>query len=109
MKAYLIDPVSNQITEVAYSGDFRQIYEHIKAETFDVVTLHSGDALFVDDEGLCKPNSFFKARGIMQPLAGRALVLGTDEEGGSVEPTMSIEQLRQEIMFLGGLNEPALV
>lgn len=37
----------------------------------------------------------------MQPLAGDALILGTDEEGESISPKTTIEQLRNDIVFIG--------
>ncbi len=103
MKAYVIDPINRQVYEVDYSGDYRQIYQHIDADTFDVVTINKhGDALFVDDEGLFKENQhFFFIQGYPQPLAGKALVLGTTREGESVSPKVSIETIKDDVRFQG--------
>lgn len=107
MKALLINPFDQTITEVDYSGDYRNIYEHIGAGTFDVVRLPGhdlpceSDALFVDDEGLFKEDKrFFRVEGYYQPLCGKALVLGTDDEGRSVEPCISIEALTKLVTFM---------
>jgi hypothetical protein len=102
MKAYLIDPVAKSITQVEYSGEYTNIYEHIQADCFDVVRVNDkGDSIFVDDEGLMKPNAFFLHRNYPSPLAGRGLMLGLDYASGeSVEPVCSIEELRQDIVFM---------
>ena len=101
-KAYLIDPDKQEITKVQYSGEFKDIYKHIKADLFDAVVFNSADDVcFVDDEGLFNSeNSFFQ---IMdgQPLAGRGLVLGTSEEGEPQSPFISLEGLKGIVNFLG--------
>jgi hypothetical protein len=55
----------------------------------------------VDDEGLLKPQEgFFIYEGYRQPLAGNGLVLGTDEEGESVDPKMTLEELKSRVTFM---------
>ena len=102
MKAFLIDPKAQTITEVSYSGAYTEIYKHIEADLFDVVTVNrEGDGIFVDDEGLLKEQEFFFLhKGYPSPLAGRGLVLGTNREGESVSPKMTIEDLRNDVLFL---------
>jgi hypothetical protein len=82
MRAILIDPFTQTIEEVDYSGDYKDIYSLIECDLFTTVYLPntSDDTLFVDDEGLYVENQrFFKIDGFEQPLAGRGLLLGTDE------------------------------
>lgn len=43
-----------KVREVAYSGDYKQLYKEGNYETFDVIRLRHGLAMYVDDEGLCK-------------------------------------------------------
>lgn len=99
MRAYLIDPQLCSITEVEYNGDFHQIYELIDAPAFDIASVgKKGDCIYVDDEGLLKPgNCIFRAddRG----LAGKGLVLGTNAEGESVEPSMTLAELRNRVVW----------
>lgn len=103
MKAYLIDPEAKTVTEVTYSGDYHEIYTHIGATTFDAVRFHdeNDDTAYVDDEGLLKgPSHFFMFKGDgHQPLAGKALILGTDEEGDSVAPKITLEELTAMVEF----------
>lgn len=103
MKAYLIDPFTQTVSEVEYSGNYQDIYEFIDCDTFTCVDINEdGDTVFVDDEGLIngKPQEFFAIRNYPQPLAGKGLVLGTDEEGESVSPVSSIEDIRSKIEWI---------
>lgn len=105
IRAYLIDPFNETVSEVKYSGDYQDIYKLIDCETFTCVELNEhGDTVFVDDEGLVngRYQDFFKLRGYPSPLAGKGLVLGTNEDGESVEPKMSLEALREQVQFIPG-------
>ena len=100
MLAFLINPENETITAVEYTGDYKNIYTHIEADCFDCVRINDrGDTIFVDDNGLYKNNAFFQLKGYLQPLSGRGLVLGTDEEGESVEPQITYEELQSQISF----------
>jgi hypothetical protein len=104
MIGYKIDAFNETITEVEYNGDYTQIYPHLNgARAFDVARLYANhDVAYVDDEGLYRENqSFWVHRNYTQPLAGDALILGTDEEGESISPKTTIEQLRNDIVFIG--------
>jgi len=97
MRAILIDPFTQTIEEVDYSGDYKDIYGLIQCELFSTVYCLE-DTLFVDDEGLyVKDQRYFKVAGYPQPLAGRGLLLGTNEEGDSVDATAKLSVLEKVI------------
>lgn len=101
MKAILIDPFTQTITEVEHNGDYKQIYELIDAELFDSVRISENDFIFVDDEGLFQEDqAFFRVRGYPDPLAGKGLVLGASAIGESVDPVISLEELRRSVSWL---------
>jgi hypothetical protein len=103
MQAVLIDPYKEEITNVEYNGDYKQIYEHIKADCFTLVRLHDNDDVFVDDEGLLrvtKDTKFFMFNEYPQPLAGYGLILGNDEEGESIAAHHTAEFYRPKVQFL---------
>ena len=102
MRAILINPTEQAITEVDYDGSLESIKGHIDAPLFDVVRLNeAGDAMFVDDEGLYNAKEFFRVEGLEHPIAGKALALGTDYEGNSVEPMLeSVETLEDKVFFI---------
>lgn len=105
MRAFLIDTPNKQVIEVDYNGNWRTIKDHIRAERFTVVYLDitmMPDVVFVDDEGLINgnPHGWFKINTYDQPLRGYGLVLGTDADGESVEPVMSLSDLQKRVTFL---------
>ena len=58
------------------------------------------DTVFVDDEGLLKPNNFFELPGVYPtPLAGNAIILGTNDEGESIDVKTSVETVRAMVKF----------
>lgn len=102
MNAYLIDPFARTITTVEYSGDYKQIYDLIGADCFDLARINrEGDAIFVDDEGLIRDTeqAFFLHADYPNPLAGKGLVLGSDSEGESVAPHTTLDELKQKVSF----------
>ena len=105
MKAYLIDPEKREVTEVDYSGDYKDIYKLIDCSTFDVVGITpKGDGIYVDDEGL-----FAEKRVYWQfdysdgqayiRLVNKGLVLGTTIEGDSIEPDISLEKVKEKVVW----------
>jgi hypothetical protein len=99
MKAFLINPMDKTVSEVDYSGDYKDIYKLIDAELFDVVYIDGNNCVYVDDEGLFKNDQAFFQVGYAM-LAGYGLVLGTDDEGNSISPEIALEDLRKQVTFL---------
>lgn len=106
MRAILIKPdaVGHKHVEVVeYDGDYRSIYNLIswserQVTTFDCVMIDDNHTIFVDDEGLLyNPEHFFLFEGYDQPLAGRGLILGTDEDGESVDCKLDEEWVRERV------------
>lgn len=103
MLALLIDPFTRTITEVEYSGNYQQIYDLIDCQTYDCARINKhGDAIFVDDEGLIseKPQAFFLHKDYPQPLAGKGLVLGCDDEGESVAPHTTLDEVTAAVQWV---------
>ena len=107
MKAFLIDPYEATIKEVQYKGDYNEIYDLIDAEIFTCVSFNEEeDNIFIDDEGMIngKDQAFFRVidtpAGDTYPLIGKGLVLGTNEDGESVEPKITLEQLKKQVQFI---------
>ena len=97
MFGYVIDPFKKTVTKVDWDGNYQSIYGHIGADCFDTCRFsrQNGDCAFVDDEGLFKPDqAFFLIGEYPTPLAGKALVLGTDEAGDSISPETFLTDLK---------------
>ena len=106
MKAILIDVKTQEIKEVEYDNTLQNIYDLIDCRAFDLVRLNEVDgifnSIFVDDEGLLKANLYFEYSGggrVFQ-LAGNGLVLGIDDEGNSISPTLTVEDVEGKVNFL---------
>ena len=101
IKAILIDPFTETVEVVDYSGDWEDIGGLLECRYFDVVRIDDSETLYVDDEGLYEENQrFFRWDGYHSPLAGRALILGTDEEGESIDTDMETEDVEKLVTFL---------
>lgn len=105
MRAYLIDPFNETVSEVAYGGNIDEIHRAIDCKIFTCITLNSqADAVYIDEEGLTngKYQDFFKLRNYPDPLAGKAMVIGTDEDGEAVSPAVTLDDLKRQIRFIPG-------
>lgn len=106
MKCLVIDAVNRTIREDEYSGDYKDIY---RLGGFDLMTAialdDKGETLFIDDEGLLKEdlNDCFLLHGpdfnYPQPLAGNGVILGTNEEGESVDTALTVETMQRNVLF----------
>ncbi len=105
--AILIDPFEMTVTEVAYGGELADIYRLIDADLFTVAGFgEAGDGVYVDDEGLFKATQrFFKLDGYPQPLAGKGLVLGSNDGGESVAPVTTLEAIRAAVRWVQPLSQ----
>lgn len=108
MRALLIDPVEQTVTEVQCNPDnLQEIYKLIHADCFDMATIRRSsiwqETIFVDDMGLLKDtNYFFKVSGYPQYLAGYGLLMGCDARGYTRDTKLQPEDLG--IQWLGQLE-----
>lgn len=106
MRTALIDPHTQTITELDYSGNWEDISKHIKCDMFTIAAVDrvmpNGNRLdiYVDDEGLFKNNRMFKHKGYPEPLAGYGLVMETDKYGEAQPFTGDIEELKESVQWL---------
>ena len=102
MRAILINPEKKEVTEIQIGSDYKEIYKAISCDTFSCpITYDNNDSLYCDDEGLFKPQ---KGGVIMEdwvyPILGKMLVLGTDENGESVDAKSDIKFFTDRITWL---------
>ena len=106
MKAILIDVKTQEIKEVEHDDTLQNIYDLVNCRAFDLVRLNEVDgifnSIFVDDEGLFKDNLYFEysGSGRVFQLAGSGLILGVDDEGNSISPTLTVEDVKGKVNFL---------
>ena len=102
MKAILIDVKTQEIKEVECGNNLQNIYDLIDCRLIDIVSIDDVNSIFVDDEGILKDNLYFEYSGSENvfKLAGNGLVLGVDDEGNSISPTLTIEDVKGKVNFL---------
>lgn len=102
MKAYLINPFDEEVTEIDYDGELDTLYQLLECSLVDAVTCISEDSIFVDDEGLLHQaeQKYFYFPGYSQPLAGRGLFVGpTDSEGNSTDARLTLEEVTALVIY----------
>ena len=97
----LINPYDKTITPIYWDGELSSLYAILGCSCVAVASCGPYH-LFVDEEGLFKPNQkFFVASDHMfHPLAGMALAVGVDEDGNTVPPDITLEELEASVMFV---------
>jgi hypothetical protein len=102
MRAILIDARNKTVTEVQIAKGLQPMYDQLKCQTFTVpVILENEDTVYVDDEGLINGtfDFFYAPKVYPTPLAGNALIIGSDSEGESVSAKSNIQDLG-EVHFM---------
>jgi hypothetical protein len=108
MKAILIDVFNNCVKSVSIDENdtLKSMYRLIGCSLVDRVQINSHDDIWVDDEGLLSINNdsrFFTFGnpdlGGYQPLAGNGLIMGVDKMGKSIDPTITIDEVRARVKF----------
>lgn len=103
-KAILINVEAQTVTETTI-GHYSEIYKAIGngCSLFQCpVEFENGDTLYVDEEGLYHDHKgCFIMEGWRYPLVGNAIILGSDEEGESVDCQSTIESIKSQITFYG--------
>ena len=103
IKAIRIDTAERRFHEVELEQDDTEaICGFVGCSMFDVVRIDNNDVIFVDDEGLLTAkgdSTFFTLKSYEGILVGNGLLLGTNDEGESIDPTTTIEWLEDNVSF----------
>jgi len=101
VRGILIDPTARSVTEIQYSGDYKQIYTLCDFDLFECAQIDEEHTLFIDEEGLLKNNSdFFRILGDPpRSFAGKGLVLGLNYEGESVGSQLTVDDIKERVKF----------
>ena len=103
MKAIKIDVANKKVSQVNI-GNYKEIYGQIGngCNLFCCpVQWENNDVLYADDEALLKDEleGCFMMPDFNYPIVGNAIILGTNEEGESVDVKTKISELQKKIMF----------
>ena len=102
-KALKIDVVNQTVTSIMID-DIKDIYKEIGngCDLFCCpVDFENGDTLYADDESLLRENieGCFLMHNWSYAIVGNAIILGTDEEGESVDCKSSSMDIYKEIIW----------
>lgn len=104
IKAILIDPVAKLVTEVMVENELEAFYRILHCGTIEAAYpewMEGYNHLYVDEEGLFKEGQvFFRILGVSQPLAGRALVVGGNEDGDTVDATTTLSEVLAAVRWI---------
>tara|TARA_R100001369_G_scaffold43811_1_gene69911 strand:+ start:331 stop:693 length:363 start_codon:yes stop_codon:yes gene_type:complete len=104
MKAILIDVINQEIKEVIHDDTLESIYKFVDCRAFDIVNIDEENTLYVDDEGLFVEDQLFFEysgdTGTKVQLAGNSLLLGYNEEGETIPPSLTLSHVKSKVTFL---------
>lgn len=104
MRAIKIDVIEQTVTEINTINDWRGIAPEIGngCEYFCCpVTLENEDTIYADDEALMREIvGGFMMPNFAYPIVGNAIILGTDDEGESVDAKSTLEEIRANVRFV---------
>lgn len=107
MKAYLVDPQRCSVEEidlpdkkVEQNAEMRRL---IGCKGMDHCTISDEhDQIWVDDIGLTNGRCWgWKLQGMIEPLAGRGVMVSADDAGRMRPPVVPIEWIRRDVVWLG--------
>lgn len=108
MKAILVDSKNETVSEIEIGNDYREIGKAGGFDLFTCIDLGNGETAYVDDEGLLTQNeetTFFQFLGHNQPIAGNAVILGTNLGSGKSRSTaLSPALVKLGVRFLGHIE-----
>ena len=102
MRAIKIDVVKKQVYEIEISKGLNPIYESIGCDIFCCpVTWDNQDTIYADDEALLKEDveGCFSFPDFNYPIVGNAIILGSDDEGESVDAKTKVSELMEKIIW----------
>lgn len=105
IKAILIDPFTETVSRVTLVDTKLQTFRTLlDCDIITMAGLADGVDMILDDEGLLKDSksqAYFKMGINSQPFAGKALVVGTDDEGNTVSlpENITTEKVFQRVIF----------
>lgn len=105
-KAIKIDVEAQSVYHVEIGDSYTDIYPEIGngCSTFCIpMTFENEDSMFADDESLLRFDDIkggFYFNDWNYPIVGNTIILGTDEDGESVDCKTTIEEIQRQINFI---------
>ena len=101
LRAILIDPFKEKI-RVAYLPQdtyMDEIKKWMEVDLIDIVTVDGSNQMILDDEGLLKSNNrFFHWAPLATAYAGKAVIVGYDDEGATTDASYHPRRVEDELV-----------
>jgi hypothetical protein len=101
--AFVIDPASRTITVTQTPGELSDLRTLIGCSSIDAVEIDetSADTIYIDDEGLMPSDirHFFGISGFQQPLAGKAVLIGTTPDGDPTDVKTPLAVIMRNLIY----------
>ena len=104
-KALFIDVINQSVTEVLLPKHFQSISKQIGngCELFCCpYSFPNGDSIYADDESLTRYQDIkggFMFPNWAYPIVGNAVILGTDDEGDSIDAITTADEISKMIIW----------
>ena len=101
LRVILIDPFKEKIsTAYPIMEDYMtEIKKWMGIDMIDIVTLDENNMLIVDDNGLCyTSNRYFNWNPTNYPYAGKAVIVGYDDEGATTDASYHPKRVEDELV-----------
>ena len=104
IKGILIDVNKQTVEEIQYK-DYKTIERLLECDMFSVgFYLEDNHVVYVDDEGLYTDKKGFVYKNIPNIFIGNALIEHNNKSGHAIDVTISVEDLRNKIVFIDNEN-----
>lgn len=103
MRTIVIDAINRTVHEEDPEKiDLDYLYKAAGCNIVEVVNLPNGDDLYVDEEGLLKPQEhFFFYEGTHQPMAGNGVICGFNhEDGAAIGTDLPLKEVLEKVRFM---------
>jgi len=112
MKAIKIDVKAKRVYEIELAEGLQAIYDNLNCNTFTCpIQYENDDCMYCDDEALLFPELIegaFMYPDWNYPIVSNAIIIGTDEEGNSVDCKSTVSEIMKNLRFIDK-ETPALV
>jgi len=104
MRALKIDVTTQSITEITLKDNILESMQNVVGGLITTASyLENNDCILVDDEGLMKPIfGAFEIENCYQPFIGNAVIVGTDNDGNTIDAKSDIDNVKKIVTFLTG-------
>ena len=103
LKVIVVDPALCLIYEKTIKNNLEGLQHAIGDHHIEFVAIDGKNHAYVDEEGLFREDQQFFVinypNGNKAPIAGKAIILGDDGEGGEADTTLSVTDIGKLITF----------